>query len=136
MERSPEVAAVIRGWFEAVARSDSSWVDRHASSHAGTRLIGTDPNEVLAGDAVANFLRNEATALAGVATLEIPEPEAFAEGNVGWGFATPRVTFPGHDPVSPRWTAVLRREGSEWKLVQIHASVALANEAVGFGDHD
>ena len=136
MNNSPELVAVIRGWFESVIAGDPSWADEHGSTEAGARLIGTDPGEVLAGQAVATFLRNEAVALAGRAELAIGEIEAFVHGDVGWGFARPAVTFPGGASLAPRWTAVFVRAGGDWRVVQIHASIAVGNETVGFEDHD
>jgi ketosteroid isomerase-like protein len=112
------------------------WANAHVSLQAGTRLIGTDPEEVLAGDAVARFLRNEATALQGRAQVDPGEIEAFVHGDVGWGFARPVVSFTDGPSVSPRWTAVFQREEGTWKLVQLHASVSIANEDVGFENHE
>jgi hypothetical protein len=30
--------------------------------------------------------------------------------------------------ISPRWTGVFRREGSDWRAMQIHASLGVSNE--------
>lgn len=136
MQSSQNLATITRGWFESVRNADPGWAERYVSHHAQARLIGTDPGELLTGTAVANFLRNEATSLEGRAQVDPGEVEAFEEGEVGWVFAQPVVSFAGGPPVRPRWTAVFHREEGEWKLVQLHASVAMDNAEVGFADHD
>jgi len=135
MMPSQEVTSVIRAWFESVQAGDTTWANTHVSEEPGTRLIGTDPGEVLDGKAVARFLHNEATALQGRAQVDPGEIEAFVHGDVGWGFARPVVSFADGPTVSPRWTAVFQREAGTWKLVQLHASVSIANDEVGFEDH-
>lgn len=132
MEASPEVGAVIRGWFEAVSTGDPSWVDRHVSRQPSVRLVGTDPNEWLQGEAVAGFMRTEASNLAGMATFAIGEVEAYREGSVGWGLARPQITFSDGTVVSPRWSGIFHQEEGSWKLVQLHASIGLGNEEIGF----
>ena len=58
------------------------------------------------------------------------EAEAFREGTVGWGVARPTLTLPAGKAISPRWSAVFHQEDGEWKLVQLHASVGVPNEAL------
>jgi hypothetical protein len=129
MERSPELQAIITGWFAAVARGDAAWVERHVSREAGVRLVGTDPAEWLEGERVAEFLTGEVVSALGGGgiTIEPRDAEAFREGSVGWGVTRPTLTLPNGRTVSPRWSAVFHREGGEWKLVQVHASVGVAN---------
>lgn len=130
MQPSPEVTKVIASWFEAVHSGDPTWVDRHLSPRA--RLIGTDPNEVFEGQAAAGFLKDEASGLGQFAKLTVPSPEAYEEGDVAWGYATPVIAFNDGPTVTPRWTAVFHREGGEWKAVQIHTSLPVSNLEAGF----
>lgn len=132
MEPSTELRGIITGWFAAVAGRDPSWVDRHVSREPATRLVGTDPAEVLDGVAVATFLATEARNLHELALVTAGEVEAYEEGTVGWGLARPIITLPDGSSVRPRWSAVFRREDGAWKLVQLHASIAVGNEDVGF----
>ena len=99
----------------------------------GLRIIGTDPAEWLDGEPAFAFLRDEAGAVGGKVTIALRSLEGFAEGSVGWGAAVPEITLPEGNTVSPRWSAVFHREDGAWKLVQLHASVPVANEAA-FGD--
>jgi hypothetical protein len=128
MERSPELCDIIVGWFEAVSTGDASWVDRHVSRQAGVRLVGTDPNEWLEAERVADFLTGEVQAMGGNVSISPGEPETFREGTVGWGVARPTITLPDGREIAPRWSAVFHQEAGEWKIVQLHASVGVPNE--------
>lgn len=130
MERSAELERIIAAWFESVARGDVSWAQRHISRDGAVRLVGTDPDEWLQGERVADFLEEEVASMGGTAAVEPGEPEAYVEGSVGWGITRPRITFPDGRSVSPRWSAVFHREDGEWRLVQVHASVGVPNAAV------
>jgi hypothetical protein len=128
MQASSELSGIIAGWFESVVKGDSSWADRYISRKAGTRLVGTDPKELLAGEQVAKFLKEEVQAMGNTVQISPGEPEAYQEGSVGWGLARPTITLPDGKQVFPRWSAVFHREDGEWKLVQLHASVGVTNE--------
>ncbi len=133
MKRSHELEKIIVDWFAAAAAGDASWRDRHVSRHANLRIVGTDPAEWLDGQEAYGFLKNEAENIGGKVQVEVPEVEAFSEGSVGWGVARPRITLGDGRQVSPRWSAVFRREDDGWKMIQLDASVAIGNEQA-FGD--
>ncbi len=130
MQASTELRNIIAGWFTAIANGDLSWAERHISRRAGVRLVGTDPAEWLEGPRVAEFLREEVKALGGVVRVTVGEMEAYCEGSVGWGVATPLLTLPNGRQIAPRWSAVFHQEDGHWKLVQLHASVGVTNEAL------
>ena len=131
MEPSPEIRDIILGWFEAAQRGDAAWRDRHVSRRA--RIVGTDPNEWLEGDEAYEFLKNEAEGIGGKISVTVPEAEGFREGSVGWGLARPIISLPDGNQVSPRWSAVFHQEDGQWRLVQLHASIAISNEE-SFGE--
>jgi ketosteroid isomerase-like protein len=133
MERCQELEEIIRNWFAAAAAGDASWRDRHVSKHADLRIVGTDPEEFLDGDAAYQFLKNEAENVGGKVQVRVAEAEAFSEGSVGWGVALPVITLGDGATVSPRWSAVFHREDGGWKMVQLHASIAMGNREA-FGD--
>lgn len=133
MESSTELRDIIVQWFKAAAAGDASWRDRHVSRHANLRIVGTDPDEWLEGEPAYRFLKDEAENIGGKVQVEVPEVEAFSEGSVGWGVARPVITLGDGAKVSPRWSAVFRREDDGWKMIQLHASVAVGN-AEAFGD--
>ena len=132
MERSPELVSLVETWFGAASTGDASVIDRHVSPDAAVRLIGSDPDEWLAGAKVADFLRGEVTRSGGKAKFTPSDTEAFAEGTVGWAATHLTITLPDGRSVRPRWSAVFHREGGEWKFVQTHASIAVPNDQIGW----
>jgi hypothetical protein len=128
MEKSAELELIIRGWFESVYAGDASWLDRHLSKDARLRIIGTDPEEWLQGEKAEALLRSDLSALAGNATFDVREAEAYTQGDAGWGAASLTINLEGGMKVSPRWSATFVREDGNWKAVQIHASVGMTNE--------
>ncbi len=127
MQPSSEIGAITAAWFEAVSKGDPTWVDRHISQKAEVRLVGTDPNEWLAGEQVAAFLKEEVQAMGNAVKVSMGELEAYQEGSAGWGLARPTLTLPNGKQISPRWSAVFHQEEGEWKLVQLHASVGISS---------
>ena len=92
-------------------------IDRHVSRQEGTRLVGTDPDEWFEGAAAVEFLKKGLPrAGAGVRTLS--DLQAFSEGTVGWAVTRFTLTLPDGSSLSPRWSAVFRREDGDWKFVQ------------------
>ena len=128
MQPSPEIEAIIRDWFAAVANADPSWLDRHLSTDAKLRIIGTDPAEWLQGKQAQELLHADLAALGGNASFFVQQSEGYAEGDIGWGAAAFTITLPNELQISPRWSAVFHREDGQWKAVQIHASVGVTNE--------
>lgn len=126
MEESPEIRDIIVGWFNAVAKGDPSWVDRHLSRKV--LVVGTDPEEWLDYERAASLLKGEAQEMGGNIEVSMGRAEGFQEGGVGWGIANPTITLPDGKSFSPRWAAVFVQEDGQWKAVQIHASVGVPNE--------
>lgn len=129
MRASTKLRNVMEGWFESLATGDTAWVERHVSRRAGVRLVGVDPAEWQEGWNVAAFLKEAVKALDGVIQVWSGEIEAYDEGSVGWGLARPVATMPNGQQIALRWSAVFHREDGEWRLVQLHASVGVPNEA-------
>jgi hypothetical protein len=130
MKPSIELCTIIDSYFEAITTGNPAWTERHVSQGAAVRLVGTDPAEWLTGAQAAGFLREEVKALGGVVRVAPGATEAYEEGSVGWGLTNPVLTLPNGAAISPRWSAVFHREDGDWKLVQLHASVGIANEVL------
>ena len=64
--------------------------------------------------------------------LDPGHPDAYEEGDVGWGVTAPTVTLANGKTVPLRWSAVLHRQDGEWEFVQIHASIGIPNAEIGF----
>jgi ketosteroid isomerase-like protein len=133
MERSTEIEELVRRWFASASKGDTSLVSAHVSRSDDTRLIGSDPKEVFKGGAaVAAFLAGEIRSAAGRATFTPSDVEGLCEGSVGWATTQLKITLPDGKHISPRWSAVFRREDGTWKFVQTHASIGIDNDKVGW----
>jgi len=133
MERSNELEQFVADWFQAASRGDPSMVDAHVSLDDGVGLIGSDPAELFQGGrAVAEFLRGEVEGAGGAATFTPGGIEAFREGTVGWATTSVTITMPDGRQVSPRWSSVFHLEDGVWKVVHTHASIAVANDEIGW----
>jgi ketosteroid isomerase-like protein len=127
MERSEELRDVIRSTFEAYSTGDASLIDRHTSSQDGVRLIGSDPYEWWEGERAAEVLKQEMQD-SSVRVSSMGDIDAFVEGTVGWVSSRPVWTLEDGREIPTRWTAVFHQEEGEWKMVQAHTSVGVANE--------
>lgn len=119
-------------FYDALADGDVSFLDRHISTAAEVRGIGTDPEEWWAGGRLVAVWKQQIEAMGGSMPLAPGDPEAYSEGSVGWVADRPMLKTPDGD-VQLRFTAVFRREDGEWKIVQSHGSLGVANEE-SFGE--
>ena len=132
MERSSEIVTLVEEWFAAASRGDPSAIDRYVAADPEVRLVGSDPQEWLAGgEQIAAFLRGEVQGGGGAATFSPSETEGFRHGDVGWAATKLTISLPDGKKVRPRWTAVFVRQDG-WKFVQTHASIAVPNDEVGW----
>lgn len=131
MERSPEIEELVRQWFAAASRGDTSLVDRLVGTDPVVRLVGSDPAEWIQGGAVAEFLRGEVSGAGGEVSFTPSETEAYRHGDVGWAATNLTISLADGRRISPRWTAVFVREG-DWRFVQTHASIAVPNDEIGW----
>jgi hypothetical protein len=133
MERSSELEALVAAWFESATRGDPSMVEAHVPAGEGTKLIGSDPGEIFSGGtAVTEFLRGEVEGAGGNVKFTPMDTEAFSEGSVGWATARVQIEMPDGKYVEPRWSSVFHQEDGVWRFVQIHASIAVPNEEIGW----
>lgn len=131
MERSTTLAEQLGTLYAAVAAGDGDTIAQLTTGRPGLVFIGTDPDEWFESLAEVRTML-EAQAGAGV-TVRGGDPVAFEEGNVGWVADRGHFLLPDGSEVPFRMTAVFHREDGAWKLVQEHASVAVANEdAIGY----
>jgi len=127
MDRSPELRNLMLRFYEALSSGDTSFIDRHFSVAEGARGVGTDPGEWWQGPEVAGAWKEQLEASGGSMRLVAGDPEAYAEGTVGWAADRPTLELEG-GPVPVRLTAIFHQEDGEWKLVQTHGSLGVPNE--------
>ena len=126
MQPSPELRDLTNRIAQAVGDGDMDFLERHISGQADVAFLGTDPDEWWTGVA---GLRRALAAQREAGVMVIPgEPLAYEEGTVGWAVDR-SVRFRVGDQEAPfRFSAVYRREDSEWKMVHFHSSVGVPNE--------
>jgi ketosteroid isomerase-like protein len=133
MERSEELADLMRTLYRAITNGDIDFLDSVLSQDDGALAIGTDPAEWWEGpDVVTNAFRSQVGEMEGRVRLEPGSPKAYVSGDVGW--AHDRFAFVSEDGSRPdaRITAVFVRRRGSWRTVQSHASIGVPNEeAVG-----
>lgn len=130
------IADLIRAHARSFTSGDVRWVERHVEQSADLRVIGTAPGESLAGEEAFSTFRKEAAAADGTLSAEVSDVEAFSDGDVGWGSA--QVTFRTATGMvaRARSTMVFRNDGDTWRLVQLHTSVPVPDEAAFEVDAD
>jgi ketosteroid isomerase-like protein len=133
MQRSKSIEALIRQAWDAMRAGDLGAVDTLVSREEGLVWIGTDPAEWWTDRPTLNrIFREQLEALGGSIQIVGEDPQAYEEGSVGWAADRPSFRLPGGTEIPIRVTAVAHREGNEWRFVQWHVSVGVANEeAVG-----
>jgi len=133
MERCEDIEQLVRDWFGNASRGDPSLVNTHVSPDPAVRLIGSDPDEYLAGgEVIREFLLGEVEGGAGAVRFEPTDVEGFVEGTVGWATAKLTITLPDGGQVFPRWSAVLHDDDGTWRFLQTHASIGVPNDQVGW----
>jgi SnoaL-like domain len=128
MQRSPDLVAVVRRIYELLTTGDADAFDSLITSTEALTFLGTDPTEWYTDRSlVLDLVRSQAGA--GV-TARPGDIQAFEEGDAGWASDKGAFVLPDGSEVPFRLTVGCLREGGEWRLVQVHTSIAIANEEV------
>lgn len=124
MQRSSQIEARLKAAEEAHESGDRGALASVFSDEPESLSIGTDPDEWWRGhDEIAKAVQADP----GGGRLE--DVEAYEEGSVGWVVA--RGSFVEGEVRLPfRTTAVLHREGGDWKIVQAHTSIGVPNDQI------
>lgn len=128
MEQSPELKNFMLRVYEALGKADNAFFDRSISAEEGLLAIGTDPKEYWTGkDSFTKVLKAQLAEMGGF-PLVADAPQAYREGSVGWVADQPKIRLPDGTEMPIRLTLVCHQENNEWKIVQWHASIGVANE--------
>jgi class 3 adenylate cyclase len=128
VEPSEEIRRVIHRWTRAIAEGDHEAALARLSEHPGTLVIGSDPAEWWLGPEARAVWSRQIEEL-GTIALTAHEIVAWEEGSVGWASVKETIESDGRS-FDTRATYVLRLERGEWKVVQVHWSLPVANEEV------
>jgi ketosteroid isomerase-like protein len=133
MEQSSELRDVMVRFEEALNSGDEAFVEALISTAPEVRGVGTDPDEWWQGPRVLEVWKEQIDAMGGSMPIEPGDPEAYAEGSVGWAADKIGVPTPGGGSAELRFTAVFHKEDDSWKIVQAHGSFGIPNEET-FGE--
>lgn len=133
MERSGQIESLVRDMYDAMKRGDAPGVAGLLANDASVLMIGTDPDEWWSGrDRISEVFRDQVEAMGGSIELVGGDPQGYAVGDAGWFADRPAFKLPDGTEVPTRLTGAAIREAGEWKLIQTHISVGVANEeAIG-----
>ena len=129
VEPSEEIRRIVERWTKAVAEGDHESALRRLSEHPGALIIGNDPNEWWHGEEARAIWARQLEELGSFPAHEL-RSRAWEEGTVGWASVKETITSSGTS-FDGRSTYVLHLEGGEWKVVQVHWSLAKANIVPG-----
>jgi uncharacterized protein (TIGR02246 family) len=122
-----EIRAVLDQLLEAQNAGDAERVRSMLSERPDAVHIGSDAEEWWTSKQIADAV----AAVGGADAIQAVADDivTHVEGEVAWAEGRGRFTTAGGErPV--RMTAVLVREGGQWKVVQSHASIGVPNAAI------
>jgi adenylate cyclase len=134
MEAAPELVVFLERALRRLGALDAEPLIDSIARHDGSLLIGTAPDEWWPGfSAIAAAFRVQLEEMAPV-RFEVEETVAWKEGTVGWVAGRALMVIEGRPAIMTRSTLVLCEEGLNWRIVQWHISMPVANEeSIGIG---
>jgi ketosteroid isomerase-like protein len=132
MERSDAVRGAIESFCKQFSTADVAGFDASIAADPEAFVIGTQRWTSGREEWLGNFrfLVDNALVLpdgSGV-RVEAGDIRAYAEGSLGWAVAWITFVFAADQRLPSRFTAVLREESGEWKILHAHFSVAVPDE--------
>ena len=126
MKQSTSVKDAMLRFYRRFSEGDAATFADVLSQQPDGMVIGTGPTEWIEGrdNWIAGYAE-QVRAMPGI-RLEANEVLAWEDGNVGWSADRPTFVLPDGTAVPVRLTTVFRREDGDWKLVQTHFSVGVA----------
>jgi hypothetical protein len=110
---------------ESLSEGKVANFDELVSKDPATLIIGSAPEEWLTDRDRLRFPFE----VKGM-RLEVTDPVAYEEGNLGWAVDQTSFVFPDGSVMQSRLTAIMRKEDGRWKVVHLHHSVGVPEEEV------
>ena len=126
MQESIGVREAMHRFFDRLSAKDVSAFYELVEVGEATVVLGTAPGEVIREEERLRF----GFEAEGMTIAPGPEHGAWEEGNLGWYLGEPIVSLPDGTRQAWRMTTIWRRMADRWKLVHMHASVAVPDEEV------
>jgi len=131
---SQELKDIIHHWFSEAVDGNLAWREALLSTDPNFLMVGTDPGEWLSGQDGRDFLTEAGKVVVGKFDFTVEKLEAFTVQNTfGWGRAQAKLQFrESKREIKPRWTGVFLRDNEQepWKLIFLHTSIGVPNDAV------
>lgn len=132
MERSVEVRDAVAKFVDRFGAGDLDGFDASISADEQAFIIGTQRWVDDRAEWIGNFRALVDKGLVGAGGLglriDAGEIRGFGAGAFGWAVAWIAFVFPGGNRLPARFTAVLRQESGDWRIVHAHISVAVPDE--------
>jgi hypothetical protein len=125
MDSSIELRNAVTRLYESMGTADMAAIDRSFSREDGALAIGTAPSEWWAGHAAIIQAFDAQFARSGTRRVVPGELSTFVEGTVGWAADRRTIRLADGSKLTVRETFVFHKDGGEWKIVQMHASLAV-----------
>lgn len=134
-QRSPELIAVARRFFNAVMNKDVETLTALTSGSEATSIIGTADGEFWQGETLRDLIGQHYREAPNFQSDEIMI-DAYENGSTGWAFYMRDMQAPGRaDKALFRVTLIFVLEAGTWKIVHRHASQPRPNEELHGGSH-
>jgi hypothetical protein len=131
MERAGEVEQLVERMYEQMRAGDGEAAGGLIADGAGVLVIGTDADEWWDSSAVARQAMREQHEAAGAFDIRAGGVRAQVRGDVGWFDDRPTMRLPDGTEMVMRVSGVATRADGDWRIVQLHVSVAASvNEAL------
>lgn len=128
MESSAAVREALLAFYDAFNTGDADTFGGRIADSDGVSVIGSAPGE--GHDGRSDWLRAYETGIgeAGLRLERGGEIVAYEGGQTGFAVDTPSFQLSNGARLPTRLTAVLTREGDDWKMVHAHFSVGVPDE--------
>jgi hypothetical protein len=130
MEPCEELKSIVLhhyGKFDTGSQAET--IQELYSLQDGVVIIGNDPQEFLdERESILAFMSEGGSSQLEVTVRDI---RACCEGTVGWTMDRVQVTLPNGVEIPMRHTRIFHHEQGVWKMVHLHASIAVPNESIG-----
>ena len=129
MDRSPEVEQLAVAWLAGMKAGDAVAVASLFAESEATTVIGNGADQWFTGDAYTRKRLDTSLGEHGGIPFEPGSPTGWAAGDTGWFADQVTLVFPAKT-IPLRMTGVAVRQDGTWRLVQLHVSAAVSDEAL------
>ncbi len=129
MAASDAVKQAMVEFYKRFSAGDVSAFGEQITQEEGAFVIGTDGRQWADGrDAWISGYESQIQQMPGLGLQAGTRLVGYEEGSVGWAADEASVVLPDGSQIPVRITAVFRREGGDWRIVNAHLSLGVPDE--------